>query len=177
MNKRGQFYLIAAVIIIIILAGIFAVNNYANVQKRNERFYDLTAELDLESGRVIDFGIYNQEDIQQKIDDFTSSYLEYSRDKIDAGKWIFVYEENSNLNIITYSVVEGGGIGVIIGGTNTNIDIQKEVKDIKTFTITEDNGKRKFKIEAFEVNYDFELEEGQNFYFLIGSGEGDVEVS
>src|SRR3989344_2736787 len=56
MNKRGQFFLIAAVVIAGILIGLGAVYVSLSSQKEDRIVYDLTKEISYEASRVIDKG-------------------------------------------------------------------------------------------------------------------------
>jgi len=58
-QKRGQFYLIAALIIIAVIIGFAGISNY--IQKKEViKLYDLGEELGIESQNVLDFGTYNE---------------------------------------------------------------------------------------------------------------------
>ena len=60
MGKRGQFYLIATALIVMIVFGLVSVSNAAIVQPRPVKFYDLSADYGAETARVIDYGVYNK---------------------------------------------------------------------------------------------------------------------
>ena len=176
-KRKGQFYIVAAIIIVVVLSGIFLARNYIITEKEPREFYDLTEELDLESGKVIDYGIYKGGDIPDLLDSFTDEYLNYSKNKIDAGDWIFVYGNSTDLEAVGYSTVTSGTIGIVMGEGDFEVKVTRREKwkrrSIKP--LKEKNGKEKFKIKAFNTEYEFELEKGQNFYFLIGSGGEYVE--
>jgi len=60
MEKRGQFYLIGTIIIILIISGLLAASNRAIIQPKQTRFYDLSQDYEAETSKVIDYGIYNK---------------------------------------------------------------------------------------------------------------------
>ena len=59
MNKRGQFYLIAAVIFIAVILGFASLVNKISKQEVNF-LIDIAKELDIESEKVYDYIIYNE---------------------------------------------------------------------------------------------------------------------
>ena len=76
LNKRGQFYLIAAIIIVGVLFGLTAIYNSASSQKEDSKVYDLSKEVDFESARVIDSGIFYGRN-QSEINDYLYRLIEY----------------------------------------------------------------------------------------------------
>ena len=78
-EKRGQFYLIAAVVIVGVIIGFATVYNYAgrgNLDK--EKVYSLKDEFGFEGGEVIDYGIYNGLTIEDIVTHFSGAYTKYS---------------------------------------------------------------------------------------------------
>ena len=67
MNKRGQFYLVAAVIIVLVVIGISSVKTYSVIKSEPQNLEDLSLELSEETARIVDYGVYNGEN---KIEDF-----------------------------------------------------------------------------------------------------------
>ena len=65
MNKRGQFYLVAAMVIIVLIVGFAAVQNYTK-KSRTIKLIDLKEELGIESGKVLDFGTFNLENPEER---------------------------------------------------------------------------------------------------------------
>jgi len=153
-QKRGQFYLIAALIIIAVIIGFAGISNY--IQKKEViKLYDLGEELGIESQNVLDFGTYNeynQEQMQDLLEDFIASYAEYIEEGIDISFIFGNYEEITiityqelavNPTTETYEPLPGGRVTVIINGTN----------------------------------YSFRLRPGENFYFVISQEiEGEQYV-
>jgi hypothetical protein len=54
-SKRGQFYLIATIVIIGLIIGVFVLANYSK-GKSQSRVYELGSELKRESGKMLDYG-------------------------------------------------------------------------------------------------------------------------
>lgn len=75
-NRRGQFYLIASLAIIAIIAGVFLIgNNTSSVE--NPRVFDVAEELNIEYGKVLDRGAVTG---NYGWDEFTGNFSAYSRD-------------------------------------------------------------------------------------------------
>ena len=163
-NKRGQIYLIAAVIIISIMVGFFSLGNYARKEKQSTRIYDMAKELKIETGSVYDFGIYNSSNLDNLTDNWTSRYYEYSRISGNIEDWIFVYGNKSDINAITFTIAEAGSVS-INAGSDIEVPITKGKKEKNQMNVTGNNVKIKFK----NFTHEFNLEEGENFYFVVKS--------
>ena len=102
MNKRGQFYIVAAVILVIVLIGFVSVRNFANVKPEETTVYDLKKELGLETGKVVDFAIYNRNETDVVVENWTEVYVKgKSNEEVD--NWIFVYGNNNQITVVTFT--------------------------------------------------------------------------
>jgi len=76
MNKKGQFYLIAAIAIIALIIGLVLIGNSSSSQKSN-RVDVVASELSIESAKFLDraaiSGDYNW-------DEFTANFSDYEKD-------------------------------------------------------------------------------------------------
>ena len=63
MNKRGQFFLIAALIASSLLFGLTSVINSARGSAEDKAFYGLSDEIDFETKRVLDYGAYYYQEV------------------------------------------------------------------------------------------------------------------
>jgi len=170
MNKRGQIYLAAAVIIILVIFGLVAVSNYAK-PKDETVIYDLKKELNLETGQVIDSAIYNRENTHEMIVNWTDRYVQGMEGK-EVGNWVFVYGDSSNVTVITIKNESAGTISLIgLGGTNIQTIIPENKREAKNY---KDINSVNVSIGGYD--YNFQLREGQNFMFLIKK-EGYIEES
>jgi len=79
MKKRGQVYLIAAMILIAILIGFATVSNYSK-KKVDTSIIDLGEELKIEGAKVLDYGTITGDD---QIENFTQTFSEYAGDDVD----------------------------------------------------------------------------------------------
>jgi len=166
MKKKGQFYLIAAIIIVMIIMGIVSVKNYAVTKRKLVKFYDLSEELDEESARVIDYGIYNEEKIPELIENFTDEYIikkRYIDEKERGTELVFAYGNKDNVTLTTYTSESTGEIIISYGETPfTYTGEDKYIAQKKDL-----GGIESIEVEILGVMYNFTLQEGENFLFII----------
>ncbi|HLD98309.1 MAG TPA: hypothetical protein VI815_03205 [Candidatus Nanoarchaeia archaeon] len=168
MNKRGQFYIIAAVVIIVALFGIAAVTNYVVTKPNQIRQVELSKQLNLESESVINYGIFNGSDLDPLLFNFTSQYAEYLSSETENDIY-FVYGDHKNIYYYAYQRNSTGGVDLTLGGSPINIPIQGNVA---SKNITEITGEV-IKITVAGKDYEFKLNQGQNFFFLIRSPQNE----
>ena len=173
-GKRGQFYIIAAIIIITIFVGIAALRNYAKVNKEQVRIYDLGDELGIETGYVYDYGVYNEKDLDLLADDWTKEYIDYTKKQEVIENWIFIYGNENEITASTFSLVSEGTVEIIAGGGESpGVDIEVITK-IKKEKIIPKGNLVSVKTPPEDFEYNFELKEGENFFFIITSEEQAV---
>ena len=170
--KKGQFYLIAAVIIIVIIIGFVTIKNYSKETATHTTIYGLEKGLEIESAKVLDYGIYNNNEINMTnlLETFTKAYAEYA----ELDRLYFIFGNSENITVAGYHELEEGEILINIEGTEDNLysdklDItkkkykrwdfsakSKEITEIKRVIITIDG-----------IEYKFDLKPGENFYFIV----------
>ena len=177
MKKRGQIYLITTVIILAVIIGFVTISNYAQRQS-SVKIYDLGEELNIEGENVLDYGIYNGLDKNQTSDllkEFIESYSEYLGEDIDV--YLLIGDEDSLIVIGQEGLeddleVEFGITGDVVGSLKKYSKKEFFPEDGESIV-----GKRvriKIKKEGETENqYDFELKEGENFYFIISQQVGE----
>jgi hypothetical protein len=140
VNKKGQFYLIAAIIIAGILIALFYATNYS--QKRVS--YDaeeISEELRIEAEYVLDYELNNPGTGIEEFEDFAMEYSDYAKDK--EIYFILVDLNDGIQEHYKYTGATKVPSGELYVGGN---EIQ-------------------FKIDG--GTYIFPLEEGKNFYSVI----------
>ena len=173
MEKRGkkaQFYLIAAIIIVMVIISLATLKNYAITKKEPTGFYDLCTELNEEGARVVDYGIYNAQNIPQLIENFTDNYLiNYSTEKDRETELVFVYGNENRADATVYRLVETGNVRVTHG--------EKGLTSTNSHRIEKGwlgNFSRGFvNISMLGREYRFDVKEGENFYFIISKNATD----
>jgi hypothetical protein len=127
MIKRGQFYIIAAAIIAVLLVGLAATVNYVMVTSTPARFYDLGEMYKLEGPNVVDQGIYQgtPEKISETLSNFTDIFYQNARLKDPNIQIIAVFGNSSTISPISY------------GKEEINITSEATGSEIKTLTASE----------------------------------------
>ncbi len=142
-SKRGQFYLIAAVVIISLVAGFVAVSNYIYKEKFNH-INNLATSLKIESEKVLEYSVVNGKDFDVVFENFTKTF--YETNKEDDLEIYFLYGPKQNLKLHKYS--ESG-------------------KETLTANVYGDTA----VVNIDDADYEFELFEGKNIYFIISKEE------
>ena len=115
-QKRGQVYIISAIIIIMIILGIAGVSNYIITQKEPTQLYDLSENLEIEGASIIDYGIYNNEDAQEKMNNFFGNFTAYLLQTEEEFELTIIYGTPTKANATTYRSISTGTIGLGNGG-------------------------------------------------------------
>lgn len=187
MEKKGQFYLLAAIVIIALILGYVGVSNYIN-KKNVTKVYDIKEELNIEGHEVLEFGVLNSKNVELKIEDvkqqsisgedtiikhFMTLYTTYLE---SVGENINLYYVFGNGDkIIAYKIVDAnsGKIDLQIGGDKslTSNIITKSVQELETSSKKVGGGKVTITIDG--NSYPFDLKEGENFYFIVSQTIGE----
>ena len=148
-NKRGQFYLLVAVFIVVLIVVFATVSNYSR-KSEYIRLYDLKTELGIESGRVIDYGIYNS---RNQVEDFLTNYTE----RLGSEKEVYyIYGDAVSVTFYGNKDVEG------------KVSIEPQLAPpLYKKTFTNPTGIKTAIITLNDREYKFDLQKGQNFYFVI----------
>ena len=152
MKKRGQFYLVAGLIIISVIIGLIAMVNYT---KKSPTFLinDFSKELKIETQKVLENeAVMGGNPMHQYGIDYSSHI----------GGYVELYFiKGIDPNIEAYKYVNG-------------------IETIVTENLTVDEGgNNKIILDLSGVDYDFDLKGGMNFYYLISQeikGEYFVET-
>ena len=101
MNKRGQFYIMAAILIVLALFGMASISTYAVVKPEPRTIYDLSKDLDRESYNVLEYGTYNNEDLTELSESFAGEDVaEYFLKKTDDENTALVFYKFFKLHIV-----------------------------------------------------------------------------
>ena len=172
LNKSGQFFLLAAVIISAIVISFGVLSNNARVNKEPENFYDFTYDVKRESGEIIDYEVYSSFQADSKLEKFVSLMAQDIKDKDPNANFVFIYGDNSELileNHMTTPISTGGvefsGASETIGNTINfgifTITINETLDDINPGSI-------KFEYKDLTEGTRIEVEiEGHEFSFPI----------
>ena len=167
MKKRGQFYIIAAVLIVVMVVGLTTVVNKGVASPKANSFYDLSKNFETESVKVIDYGIYQGNSggaIGQKLGDFYTNYSYYALATDPTMSISFVY---GNATDAIYGVVNTEDLTTRLGEINvgtTNRHITPEVSR---------HSGNKVSVNISGMVYDFTLANEEGFYFIIAAKKGE----
>jgi len=163
-DKEGQFYLLATIIIITVIGGFIIISNYS--QKRSDIGFDyLGEELSIESEKVIDYGINNNENIKALLKNFTETYSTYS----EAENLYFIFGNRESITLSGYQKLNSGKIAI---GNQELILNKGEYNSMELI-----NPQENIKVTVNEIGYDFSLKSGENFYFIISKElEGETYI-
>ena len=131
LNKTGQFYLMATIIIIGIVIGVLTISNYS-VKKEQIAIYDFAEELEIEGERVIDYETTTSE---SEFDDFAEKYSEYAGNEKDV---YFIVGELGDMEVFKYEGPIKQPQSYQMNGDNLtttidDIDYSFELKEGKNF--------------------------------------------
>ncbi len=170
VNKKGQFYIVAAIIIVLALSGIASTTTYAVVKPEPRTIQSLSSELKEESSRIIDYGVYNKEDLYGEnglLDRFIggeSGFAPYFLKKTDEANILFIYGDNEgDLNAYRYREDKAGQITLSLGSGGLNWDIEQEV--VESVPVDVEEGE--VTIRILNEDFKFKIRDNEIFYFVI----------
>jgi len=173
MNKGGQFFLIAAIIIVGLIIGLATAVNSIRVGDRQEAFYNLAEEIDDEVKEVLNYGKYNSMDPALLMRGFLGNYTDY----IAQEEVLFVYGNATNLTALFFEEAEGS-VGISTGNIPADITIQYTTGDTADVATVDDNNDGLFDrvtVLIKGIEYEYNLRPGENFYFVIIKESGGDE--
>lgn len=187
-NKRGQFFLLASIIIVSLLAGMFLYSNQVFLQDSRETIQSLKEEVSSETETVIDFGIYRGED---KLEDFIRQ-MSGNLLVRNSPDMIFFYGNSTVLKILnlgnetinfSYRDVNSSCEGVkqevsaSIGLGGTSLEVVLDLSELESdhlvcvVNIDRTEPTLTFRVQGYE--YEVPLTSGSNFYFVIRKEIGE----
>ena len=106
MNKRAQFFIIAALIIsgVILTAG--KVYTFSRIETTDTQVYDLSNEIQYETSQVIDNGLFNEKSADNIKSDLKSLTEYYAESNPDSNINI-LYGNSSGISILEYDLSAG----------------------------------------------------------------------
>ncbi len=164
MNKKAQFFLIAALIISGIILGLSQTFTSSNVEPTETLAYDLSNEVYYEASQVIDNGVFNsksEEEINKQLSNLTEYYSKINPDSDIS----IVYgnpENKDYLNEISYDYSSKSALSSKVLLTDTDsrfLDTNQETKKVRVRLNSKD--------KESNIVRDFEVEKGQNIFLVV----------
>lgn len=169
MNKRGQFYIIAAVLITMVLFGMAGVATYTVIKPEPRTIKDLSSDLNRESYKIIEYGIHEERDLVELSESFAGDDVaEYFLKKTDNANIAFVYGgDRNNLYTLSYKDKHTGSVKIGGGEWETSQGYYK-TKKLKAKDFEDDF----IKVKILDTTYFFDLKDNEMFYFVIVKERG-----
>lgn len=142
-NKRGQFYLVATIIIVGLVVALSVAINYSTKTNYSD-VEEIAKELTIESQYVLDHDTYNTEN---EFDNFGMVYSEYAGD--DKSIYYIIVDENEGTEE-AYKYSGGNKVDL-----SENLDVNQDIQYTLDSRV-----------------YHFKLEYGKNFYFIVAQDRG-----
>jgi hypothetical protein len=163
-NKKAQIYLVTAIIIVMVLSGIASIKTYAIATEQPRKITDISSELKEESYRIIDYGIYNNENLNTLLDSFDSNYSEYFLKKTENTNIVFIYGNKSDLYSVQYNEAYTGSVFATIGG----VAPVWSAEDLTIINKTKINFYNNMvNVNILNKTFNFSVKDNEMFYFLI----------
>lgn len=171
MNKRGQFFLIAALVIAGIIITLTTINISTRTSSTNTAIYDLSKEIDYESSSLIDYGVFEGDSsvINAKLEALIANYSAAN----PYTNITFLYGTKDSLTIFggTYGPKSTGSVGT--GGTWV-LQVQNSIEPINVLNPSSSNKKEIQLPDKTVITIDFK--EGQNFYLVLKKQSGGETI-
>jgi len=179
INRRAQFFLLAAVIISAVIISLGFVANKATVNREPGSFSDFSYEVKRETGAVIDYEIYTLS--EGNLTDFIDLLAIDTRDRDPDSNFLFIYGNDSEMILKNYGSdsaylgeeeVEGSGAIVISSMCQNNIcqPITGELIDYNPDTGTETldvSGQDEVVVTIGDNDYSFPVSPYKQVIFII----------
>ena len=184
MDKRGQFFLLAAVIISVVILSLGVDVNRAIVSEEPDSFYDFSYEVKRETGAVIDYEVYSNVD-GGELDDFVELLAKNTKENNPDADLMFIYGNKSYLKLKNYGAKDAYVEGEEVPGNSNNKknkvcvggvcqEISDEAEDYGEEQIIEgDFGEDEVVVEIGENEFKFPLSEHKQVIFIMQKDVGD----
>lgn len=159
MNKKGQFYLVAMIVLVVLFIGLATISNYSK-ESKSLVLTGVEKEIQIEIRNTLDY-IYTQ-----RLSDSNtfSTFKNFSNEfitKIGGDKDIlFIFGNQNNLTFVG-NKLENTKMYTNTSGTFDEISING------TFELNSNPSANPITVQLDEEIYEFELFEGQNIYYLV----------
>ncbi len=170
MNKRGQFYLIAAIALISIVISFVIISNYAS-GKENLNLQNLQEEISIESSKTLDYAIYNDfnsTQINDLLTNFSESYIKYqNRTNNDL---YFIFGNKTEIKVVAYQNSQIDAF-IDIGSGFIKLGITPHQIYLNTYSPSSPYNTLKLKVNSQVYNFGL-LQNTENFHFVISNNQG-----
>ena len=117
-NKRGQFFLLAAVIISAVIISLSVGTNRVVMNEEPGAFYDFSYEVKREVGSVLDYEVYSGFDGDANLTEFVDLLAKEIEERSPGSDFIFIYGNGTDMKVDNYGSDSVYADGVEIEGLN-----------------------------------------------------------
>lgn len=159
-NRKGQFYLIAAIFVILILFGTSSVATYTIIKPSPKTISELSTDINRESYKIIEYGIFNNKNLNELASKFAGDEIsKYVLKKSEDANVLFVYGNKNDINAIAVGKENTGSIKIGNSVFGVNNEFSRKIKPIVKNGLVE--------VEILNNKYNFKIKDNEMFYFLI----------
>jgi len=167
MNKKGQVYIIASIIIIIILIGLAGISNQTTFRQQPSKFFGFGNDLEREGYSLYDYGKYNNADIPPILNQFTEIFSKYVQTTGETTEFVTIYGNNAQAVYTVYGY--GEGTTAELGASKTSAGLGNlQVTEKQTISNPGTTLAFTFKNEDYFVP----LTQNEAFLFIFTKSEG-----
>jgi hypothetical protein len=161
-NKRAQFYLMGAVILIGILLGYLEISNSYRINNF-ENIYFSGDEIEIECSKILEYLAYQSDLTEIQKLDILEQFVElYSKNSYAENSY-FVFGTSEEMIISAYRKKSSGTIFIYC-----DEEVPEEVSiDKGIFTTASCVLVNNINITIDDINNEFEVKEGKNIYFIL----------
>jgi hypothetical protein len=176
-NKRGQFFLLAAVIISVVVMGFGVKVNQVTFVEEPKNFYDFSYEVKREVGEVIDYDVYTDFDGSADLDKFVELMSEDIKERSPDSNFLFIYGDDNNISLRSYegSSVADDKRGFAEGSKVCLRGFCKEITSDLDYKVNYDfdDSDDEIVVEMNDNNYTFPVSESRQVLFIIQKNVGE----
>lgn len=158
--KKGQFYLLTVIVLISLFVAFASVYNFLR-KDEGIGVYDLKKELEIEIERTIEYITYNKLNdsfAENVLSELADIYIEKAGENKNS---FFIYGTSSNLKLKGFKATEEN-ISIIVDGISQVLNANVGEFGPNSYSVSSS-----FGISVSEVEKEFEIKQGQSFYYLI----------
>ncbi len=196
MNKRGQFYIIT---VLVLAMATYAITMESNTLRKSilfEDFDDLSQNYITESTKIINYAIEDEdvENIEDKLDNFTKSFLEYAKQRDPHVELVYVFSNGTNVTVSNYldettinygnsiifptSQVINQTITLEVGGKDFAHQTPTSVGDLgKTWYTQSGAAGEQMNLSISGFLHNFNLSGGPDFKVIIRTASGEEVIN
>lgn len=160
LGTKGQFYLVAAIILTVVIVAVIAVSN-SSASAQNTEISSLKDQINIEARNVLDNAIYNhlsQPDLNLRMQNFTQNYINAERDK----SLYFIFGEPNNITLKGFQKSQH----------NVFLNDFSVTSSSGAFFYSTAPATNKINLRIDNNLYSFGIKDGENFYFVVSQESG-----